>query len=41
MNTGTKIKKKRKSGFLVRMRTKSGQKIINAKRSKKRKYINK
>ncbi|PHQ78367.1 MAG: 50S ribosomal protein L34 [Phycisphaera sp.] len=28
----SKIKKKRQMGFLVRMRTKSGRKIINARR---------
>ena len=28
----SKIKKKRKSGFLVRMQTKKGRKIINRKR---------
>ncbi len=28
----SKIKKKRKSGFLVRMRSKKGRKIINRKR---------
>ncbi len=28
----SKVKKKRKSGFLVRMRSKKGRKIINRKR---------
>nr|QCI08822.1 ribosomal protein L34 [Sphondylothamnion multifidum] len=39
MNKGTNIKKSRKSGFRARMKTPSGQKIINAKRKKKRKKI--
>nr|YP_009397343.1 ribosomal protein L34 [Dasyclonium flaccidum]ARW66529.1 ribosomal protein L34 [Dasyclonium flaccidum] len=40
MNKGTKIKQIRKSGFLARMKKKSGQKIINSKRSKKRTKLN-
>ncbi|MGD0078102.1 MAG: 50S ribosomal protein L34 [Sedimentisphaerales bacterium] len=32
----SKIKKKRKSGFLVRMRTSKGRKLINRKRRFKR-----
>nr|YP_009396710.1 ribosomal protein L34 [Ophidocladus simpliciusculus]ARW65896.1 ribosomal protein L34 [Ophidocladus simpliciusculus] len=40
MKTGTQVKKIKKSGFLVRMKTKSGQRIINARRKKKRKKIN-
>nr|YP_009398155.1 ribosomal protein L34 [Thaumatella adunca]ARW67341.1 ribosomal protein L34 [Thaumatella adunca] len=40
MKTGTKLKKKRKGGFLVRMKHKNGQKMINSKRHKKRKTIN-
>nr|ARW68608.1 ribosomal protein L34 [Palisada sp.] len=39
MNKGTKLKKSRKNGFSVRMSTKSGQKIINNRRRKKRKKI--
>nr|YP_010618796.1 Ribosomal protein L34 [Deltalsia parasitica]WAX02809.1 Ribosomal protein L34 [Deltalsia parasitica] len=39
MKTVTSIKKKRKNGFLSRMKTKSGQKIINSKRKKKRKQL--
>nr|YP_009395694.1 ribosomal protein L34 [Herposiphonia versicolor]ARW64674.1 ribosomal protein L34 [Herposiphonia versicolor] len=34
MKTVTKIKKKRKNGFLVRMKTKSGRKILNSRRKK-------
>ena len=40
MNKGTKIKKIRKSGFLVRMKTVNGKKIIKQKRNKKRYKIN-
>lgn len=36
MNKGTKKKKIRKSGFRARMKTQSGQRIINNKRQKKR-----
>nr|YP_010851326.1 ribosomal protein L34 [Echinothamnion hookeri]WGH14466.1 ribosomal protein L34 [Echinothamnion hookeri] len=39
MKTATKLKKKRKNGFLIRMKTKSGQRIINSKRKKKRKQL--
>lgn len=39
MNKGTKIKKLRKSGFRARMKTSSGKRIINAKRSKQRNKI--
>lgn len=39
MKTGTKLKKHRKSGFLSRMKRKSGQKIFNARRKKKRNQI--
>nr|YP_010951860.1 50S ribosomal protein L34 [Laurencia obtusa]WMP12156.1 50S ribosomal protein L34 [Laurencia verruciformis]WMP12799.1 50S ribosomal protein L34 [Laurencia obtusa] len=39
MNKGTKLKKSRKIGFLIRMSTKSGRRIINNKRRKKRKQI--
>nr|YP_009399615.1 ribosomal protein L34 [Digenea simplex]ARW69434.1 ribosomal protein L34 [Digenea simplex] len=41
MKTGTNLKKKRKSGFLKKMRDKSGQKIISTRRSKKRKRVSK
>jgi len=34
MKTATKLKRKRKNGFLSRMKTKSGRKIINSKRKK-------
>jgi len=34
-----KLKKKRKMGFLVRMRTKSGRKTINRRRQKGRKRL--
>lgn len=40
MKTGTRLKKVKKSGFRIRMKSKSGQKIINNKRKKKRKSIN-
>lgn len=36
---GTNIKKIRKSGFRIRMKTTSGQKIIKARRKKRRKKI--
>nr|WMP11731.1 50S ribosomal protein L34 [Laurencia australis]WMP11942.1 50S ribosomal protein L34 [Laurencia australis] len=39
MNKGTKLKKSRKIGFLVKMSTKSGRRIINNRRRKKRKKI--
>lgn len=39
MNTGTKLKKIRQVGFLSRMSTKSGRKIINNKRKKNRHKI--
>nr|YP_009393214.1 ribosomal protein L34 [Symphyocladiella dendroidea]ARW61776.1 ribosomal protein L34 [Symphyocladiella dendroidea] len=39
MKTVTTIKKKRKNGFLSRMKTKSGQRIINLRRQKKRKEL--
>nr|ARW69221.1 ribosomal protein L34 [Polysiphonia sp.] len=39
MKTSTNLKKKRKNGFLTRMKTNNGQNIINAKRKKKRKII--
>nr|CRF40024.1 Ribosomal protein L34 [Laurencia snackeyi] len=39
MNKGTKLKKCRKIGFLARMSTKSGRRIINNRRRKKRKTI--
>lgn len=39
MDKGTKLKKSRKIGFLVRMSTKSGKRIINNKRRKKRKKL--
>lgn len=39
MKTGTKLKKRRKSGFLSRMQRKSGKKILKNKRNKKRKQI--
>nr|WGH12885.1 ribosomal protein L34 [Echinothamnion sp.] len=39
MKTATKLKKKRKNGFLIRMKTKSGQRIINLKRKKRRKQL--
>nr|YP_009398581.1 ribosomal protein L34 [Kuetzingia canaliculata]ARW67767.1 ribosomal protein L34 [Kuetzingia canaliculata] len=40
MHTGTKKKKMRKLGFLIRMKTHHGRKIINSKRHKKRSKIN-
>lgn len=36
MNKGTKLKKRRKSGFRNRMKTVSGRKVIKARRAKKR-----
>nr|YP_009391549.1 ribosomal protein L34 [Laurenciella marilzae]ARW59693.1 ribosomal protein L34 [Laurenciella marilzae] len=39
MNKGTKRKKLKKIGFLIRMSTKSGKKIISNRRKKKRKKI--
>nr|YP_010619765.1 Ribosomal protein L34 [Symphyocladia marchantioides]WAX03778.1 Ribosomal protein L34 [Symphyocladia marchantioides] len=39
MKTVSIIKKKRKNGFLSRMKTKSGQRILNFKRQKKRKQL--
>nr|YP_009295546.1 50S ribosomal protein L34 [Mastocarpus papillatus]AOL58030.1 50S ribosomal protein L34 [Mastocarpus papillatus] len=36
---GTNRKKIRKSGFLVRMKTVSGRRIINARRRKRRKRV--
>nr|YP_009398358.1 ribosomal protein L34 [Lophocladia kuetzingii]ARW67544.1 ribosomal protein L34 [Lophocladia kuetzingii] len=39
MNKGTKLKKARKMGFLIRMKKKSGKRIMNSKRQKKRKII--
>jgi len=41
MKTTTKLKTIRKIGFLVRMETKSGKKIINNKRKKKRLKLSK
>nr|YP_009399822.1 ribosomal protein L34 [Tolypiocladia glomerulata]ARW69641.1 ribosomal protein L34 [Tolypiocladia glomerulata] len=41
MKTASKTKCKRKNGFLIRMKTKNGQKIINARRKKKRKRLSK
>nr|ARW68199.1 ribosomal protein L34 [Chondria sp. (in: red algae)] len=40
MNIGTKLKKIRQIGFLTRMSTKSGRKIINNKRKKRRQKLN-
>jgi len=40
MNKGTNLKRKRKSGFLRRMRTVSGKRIIKMRRSKQRQHIN-
>ena len=40
MNKGTNVKRKRKSGFLKRMKTVSGKKIIKMRRLKKRQNIN-
>nr|YP_009394030.1 ribosomal protein L34 [Rhodomela confervoides]ARW62592.1 ribosomal protein L34 [Rhodomela confervoides] len=40
MKTGTRLKKVKKSGFRVRMKSKGGQKTIKNKRRKKRKLIN-
>nr|YP_010851128.1 ribosomal protein L34 [Aphanocladia delicatula]WGH14269.1 ribosomal protein L34 [Aphanocladia delicatula] len=39
MKTCTKLKKKRKHGFLIRMRTKNGQRIVNLKRRKGKKRL--
>ena len=40
MNRGTKLKKIRKVGFLTRMSTKNGRKIINRKRRKRKQQLN-
>nr|YP_009397131.1 ribosomal protein L34 [Thuretia quercifolia]ARW66317.1 ribosomal protein L34 [Thuretia quercifolia] len=40
MKKGTKLKKVRKSGFLTRMKTVSGKRIIRAKRKKQKHRIN-
>nr|YP_009393000.1 ribosomal protein L34 [Bostrychia moritziana]ARW61562.1 ribosomal protein L34 [Bostrychia moritziana] len=40
MKTGSKLKRIKKSGFLSRMKTSSGKKIIQNKRNKKRKKLN-
>nr|QCI04139.1 ribosomal protein L34 [Antithamnionella ternifolia] len=39
MNKGTKLKKLRKSGFRIRMKSVSGKRIIKARRYKKRHKI--
>nr|YP_010170871.1 ribosomal protein L34 [Chondria tumulosa]QSD57012.1 ribosomal protein L34 [Chondria tumulosa] len=39
MNKGTKLKKIRKVGFINRMGTQNGRKIINSKRKKKRQKL--
>lgn len=39
MTKGTLLKKRRKSGFRSRMKTKSGRRVLNARRSKKRRLI--
>nr|YP_009397953.1 ribosomal protein L34 [Gredgaria maugeana]ARW67139.1 ribosomal protein L34 [Gredgaria maugeana] len=39
MKTCTKLKKKRKNGFLIRMKTKNGQRIINLQRKKGKKRL--
>nr|QCI05081.1 ribosomal protein L34 [Callithamnion tetricum] len=39
MTKGTLLKKRRKSGFRSRIKTKAGQKILRARRTKKRKLI--
>nr|QCI06465.1 ribosomal protein L34 [Dictyurus purpurascens] len=39
MNKGTKIKKIRKSGFRIRMKTASGKRIVKARRKKQRNKI--
>lgn len=39
MTKGTILKKIRKSGFRAKMKTKSGQRILKARRQKKRKLI--
>ncbi len=36
---GTRLKQKRRSGFRARMRTRSGRKVINARRRKGRKRL--
>nr|YP_009396511.1 ribosomal protein L34 [Vertebrata australis]ARW65697.1 ribosomal protein L34 [Vertebrata australis] len=36
MKTVSKLKRKRKNGFLVRMKTQAGQKVITLRRRKKR-----
>lgn len=39
MNKGTNLKKRRKSGFLIRMRKAGGKKILKLRRAKKRYQI--
>lgn len=39
MTKGTLLKKRRKSGFRSRMKTKSGRRVLKARRSKKRRLI--
>nr|YP_009122298.1 50S ribosomal protein L34 [Vertebrata lanosa]AJH66056.1 50S ribosomal protein L34 [Vertebrata lanosa] len=39
MKTVSKLRKKRKNGFLVRMETKAGQKVIALRRKKKRQRL--
>nr|YP_009394451.1 ribosomal protein L34 [Vertebrata thuyoides]ARW63013.1 ribosomal protein L34 [Vertebrata thuyoides] len=39
MKTVSKLKRKRKNGFLIRMRTKTGQRVITSRRKKKRKAL--
>ncbi len=39
MKTASKLKRKRKNGFLSRMKTSKGKTIINFRRKKKRKKL--
>nr|YP_009395489.1 ribosomal protein L34 [Vertebrata isogona]ARW64650.1 ribosomal protein L34 [Vertebrata isogona] len=39
MKTASNLKRKRKNGFLVRMQTQTGQKVIASRRRKKRRKL--